>query len=299
MKTFIFIFVIILLTPISTNAVESAIISSERAIVYSDAELATPIGIVKRGKNILVGEHPIKKGLIYTIVLPGRIAYIQAKDLRVENNPDGTKKSTEHNIDVLEKPAEEIYSKNNYFTAIISSLSMGNEWSDLQASIQDGSRESTTLRMNYWRFLFEHRDQRFKLNWSLGLDMMGKEIPHYKFSAAGIEGNVLYSPIRTSLITTDLFLGVLTFPFVRAQNDLAIDGNKSGKMWGYQYGAQVRIFPYSTWGGVAGIMYTSLFLTIDPVVIRQESAAIEDPLYTQKINKIKGLAEYIGISYKF
>ena len=285
-----------LLFPVLARAVESAVISTDKAIIYADDDLATPIGFLRRGKNIIVGSNPLKRGVIYTVILPGRIAYVQAKDLRIEKGSDGSKKVTEHNVEILEKPAEEIFSLNNHLTPMITTMNMGSQWDELSTNIQDS--EGTSSSMNYWRLLFEHRDQRFALNWTMGLDFMGKELPHFKFTAAGLEGNVNYSFIRTSIISTDVFFGVLGFPLVKTVDELAIDQEHIGKMWGYQYGAQVRLFPYSQWGVVGGMMYTSLSLSIDPVVTQKESSDPAQPVYSQEISKIQGWAMFLGVSYK-
>lgn len=283
--------------PDLARAADQAIINSEKALIYADADLSTPIGFLRRGKSIIVGSNPLKNGIIFTVVLPGRIAYIQAKDLKIEKDNNSTQKVTEHNIEILEKPPEEIFSINNYITPMVSTMEMGSQWKDLQTNMQDAEGQPDT-RINYWRLLWEHRDQRFKLNWGMGLDFMGKEMPHFKFSAAGIEANINYSFIRTALLSMDVFTGLLGYPLVKATNDLALDPNRIGKMWGYQYGAQARLFPYSQWGAVGGMMYTSLSLSMDPIVTQKESTDLNDPVYSQKITQIKGWAMFLGISYK-
>lgn len=278
------------------RAAEHAIVSSDKGIVYAEDTLITPIGYLRRGKKIIVGSNPLKQGLIYSVVLTGRIAYIQAKDIHISKEGDENKKVTEHNVAIIEGVEEELYSINNHSTLIMASMNMGDEWTNIMQTMGDESSESS---LPYWRLLFEHRDPRFKANWSLGMDFMGKEQGPVKLSAWGFEGNANYSPLRTNFFTTDFFFGILGFPTLKITNSLALDQEQMGKMWGYQYGVQARLFPYSQWGAVAGLMYTSLAVSINPIITQQESTDPADPVYSQELTKIAGWCLFLGASYKF
>ena len=65
-------------------AAQDAIVLSERAIIYSDKEMKSPIGFIRKGRKISVGEIPRNNAQVYPIVVSGKIAYIRVLDLTVE-----------------------------------------------------------------------------------------------------------------------------------------------------------------------------------------------------------------------
>ena len=82
MKSFVIIFCLVMSFKVS--AAQFAIVTSEKAVIYSDLEMTSPIGFVRRGKKIKVGESPKNKGLVYPIVVSGRIAYIPVIDVSTQ-----------------------------------------------------------------------------------------------------------------------------------------------------------------------------------------------------------------------
>lgn len=65
-------------------AAQDAIVSSQKAIIFSDQEMSSPIGFISQGKKIKIGEIPRNKAQVYPIVVSGKIAYIRAKDVSTE-----------------------------------------------------------------------------------------------------------------------------------------------------------------------------------------------------------------------
>lgn len=61
-----------------------AIVIAERAVVYSDQEMTSPLGFIARGKKVVVGEIARNKAQVYPIVISGKIAYIRALDISTE-----------------------------------------------------------------------------------------------------------------------------------------------------------------------------------------------------------------------
>lgn len=60
---------------------EFAIVKNQQAIVYADKFLTSPIGYIKKGKKIKVGEQPDNRGLAYPIIVSQKIAYIKGEDI--------------------------------------------------------------------------------------------------------------------------------------------------------------------------------------------------------------------------
>ncbi len=68
-----------------------AVVTSERAIIYSDVEMTSKLGYVRKGKKVRVGTVAKNQGQVVPIVVNKRIAYIQLKDLRTVERIDTLK----------------------------------------------------------------------------------------------------------------------------------------------------------------------------------------------------------------
>lgn len=65
-------------------ASQPAMVLVDRAIIYADKEMTSPIGYIARGKKITVGEIPRNKAQVYPIVVSGKIAYVRVIDVTTE-----------------------------------------------------------------------------------------------------------------------------------------------------------------------------------------------------------------------
>ena len=81
----------------SAFAAQVAIVISDRAIIYADRQMSAPIGYLKKGKKLKVGEVKRNKGRVLPVVVNGRIAYIKVADIQ-----------TSKDIKLLEKASERI-----------------------------------------------------------------------------------------------------------------------------------------------------------------------------------------------
>lgn len=62
-------------------ASQEAIVIKDEAVIYSDKYMSAPLGFVKRGKVVKVGDIPRNKAQVYPIAVSGKIAYIRAVDI--------------------------------------------------------------------------------------------------------------------------------------------------------------------------------------------------------------------------
>lgn len=65
-------------------ASQEAMVIVERAVIFSDREMTSPVGYVSRGKKIKVGEIPRNKAQVYPVIVSGKIAYIRVADVTTE-----------------------------------------------------------------------------------------------------------------------------------------------------------------------------------------------------------------------
>jgi hypothetical protein len=83
-KISVFLFLVFFLYCPNLLAAQDAVVLSERAVIYSDLEMTSPIGFVQKGKKVRVGEIPRNNAQLYPIVVAGRIGYIQVIDVSTE-----------------------------------------------------------------------------------------------------------------------------------------------------------------------------------------------------------------------
>lgn len=77
-------------------ATQDAMVIIDRAVVYSDKEMTSPIGYISRGKKIKVGDIARNKSQVYPIIVSGKIAYIRVLDISTEKESmDSTRLTAE------------------------------------------------------------------------------------------------------------------------------------------------------------------------------------------------------------
>jgi hypothetical protein len=63
-------------------AAQWATVSADKAVIYSDQQMTSAIGFIKRGKKVRVGEVARNKGSLLPIIVDKKIAYIRIIDLK-------------------------------------------------------------------------------------------------------------------------------------------------------------------------------------------------------------------------
>jgi hypothetical protein len=65
-------------------AYQSAIVIADKAVIYADEQMSAPLGYVRKGKKIKVGEIPRNRAQVYPIIVSGKRAFIRVLDLSTE-----------------------------------------------------------------------------------------------------------------------------------------------------------------------------------------------------------------------
>lgn len=77
-------------------ASQIGMVIADRAIIYADREMTSPLGFVARGKKVKIGEIPRNKAQVYPIVISGKLAYIRVIDVTTEKESmDATRLTAE------------------------------------------------------------------------------------------------------------------------------------------------------------------------------------------------------------
>jgi len=62
-------------------ASQTAIVVAEEALVYADDKMSAPVGYVRKGKKIIIGEIPRNRSQVYPIIVSGKVAFIRSIDV--------------------------------------------------------------------------------------------------------------------------------------------------------------------------------------------------------------------------
>lgn len=65
-------------------AAQDGIVIVDRAVIYADKTMTSPVGYILKGKRVTIGEVPRNKARVYPIVVSGKVAYIRVIDVNTE-----------------------------------------------------------------------------------------------------------------------------------------------------------------------------------------------------------------------
>jgi hypothetical protein len=60
-------------------------VTANKAVIYSDTEMSSPIGFIKKGKRIRIGSKSRRGGRLYPLVIKKKIAYIKVDSVSTSN----------------------------------------------------------------------------------------------------------------------------------------------------------------------------------------------------------------------
>ncbi len=113
-QVFCLLFSLLFFCPIS-QASQVAMVLAERAVIYSDREMTSPVGYVTRGRKIKVGEIARNKGQVYPIIVSGKIAYVRVVDVTTEKESMESTRLTAERFQKNTKEAPETKFVASYF----------------------------------------------------------------------------------------------------------------------------------------------------------------------------------------
>jgi hypothetical protein len=292
-----FVLIIIMLLPKSVFATRYALVMTKRAIVYADRDLDSPIGYIPAGKKIMIGETERKRGTIISTVVTGRIAWIRLVDISIERENYSSKKiDTQARFTISEDEfrdsnelAEDTLLKNNYLFLSYGVLNLDQDF--VQFSNQLGV-EPKLLSSNF-NIEVVHRTPYRRSFWSLGLSYYTQTHDEYQWNT--MMGNFTYywSLIKSRLFSIDLYLGgMISGDFQLKTNDLTTgkSSNEAGNAYGYKFGGQVKLFPFSSMGLVAGVSNKSIKINqLGPI----KSSVRPDT----ELTSLSGINVYLGVTW--
>jgi hypothetical protein len=238
----------------TAHSAQMAVVSSAQAIIYADQNLTSPIGYVRNGRRLLVGSQARARGSVVPVVVSGRIAYVQLKDVTLSNqlgdsltNSD-QQRELEHLVEAkFEDTDRYSFAENNYFSVGLGSgttSSFSNTFGIDNASFTELSLE------------VDHRPIISRYSVGVGLVYLSLREDELAIRSIRAHVNGYYSLFRMSLISAHLMAGFSLSGDLRVQLE---DEVTSSGMLGLQGGAQLRILPRSRFGITLTGGYNNLF----------------------------------------
>lgn len=258
------------------------------AVIYADPELSAPIGVIKEGKEIIIGSVAKRNGTVFPLIVSNKVAYIESKYLILnEFKVDQQKKLSEHSYyNVEQQVIEDNLAKNNHLTFQLHTLASGNEWKQLSQSAGDTAEDLTGFVA-----LFEHRSPEKKYHWGAGLGYYAINQTRSYFKTLTVEGKAHYLAFHGNYFSIDFGGGILLSGDARAMVQGA-ENEAQGALWGYQMSAQAKLLPFSKISLMSGIEYKKMnFAGLNKIEIPGSDK--------KELKSIGGLGFYVGLSYKF
>lgn len=225
-----------------------------RAIVYSDENMNSPLGYITNEKLITVGNPRKRNPDLVPLVIYGRLAFIESKNIHFENESIEMLSSKrgaprEHNIDItLSKPEDKLAENNSaYFS--FQQFSAGEETKKLANTI-DGS---TNDQFRGFDISLIHRQSLNRVFWGAGYEYNLLSTSNFKFEFYMLNMVGGYTPVKNSLFLIDLTFA-MNFA-ISTQITITDVHQPSGFMWGPQPGARIVFFPDQKYHAFGAISY--------------------------------------------
>ncbi len=247
------LFALISVIPLSLFAAQTAYVRSLEAVVYADKELKTPIGYIRQGKKVEVGEVARNRGTILPIIVAGKIAYIKVEDLLLKDvilasDLEGHGYTEHENLEREEE--KDILTENNYLVFGYHQFSGGSEWEEMTSALGD-----SPSGISHYTFMAEHRPLIYDFFFGLGGGYYYGATEKFTFSAPSADFLLGYNLNKAfSQLYFDFTLGLSFSSGVKVDVSTS-DNTHEGSLYGYSIGLQARVFPQEQYGLIIGYMY--------------------------------------------
>ena len=287
-KTLIFIFILALSG--RAIAAQVAVITSPKAVIYSDQKLTTPLGYISYGKKITVGDVERKDGTVLPVIISGRVAYIQIKDINIKKTSAdpgiNTPKVKEHDIEESFKTDQDKLSENNFVSFRAGTYSGGEDWKLFSEEFDD-----TSSNLANFSILMEHRTPVNRMSWGFGISYYTVAQDELEAKTLTLDGTLYYALVHFRYATIEGFGG---FSF---SGDFKISQGggeqiTKGVLYGYNFGAIARLLPYSKIGFYGGFSIQKLYIKDLEPITNENSDDVT-------IGSLSGTNIFAGLSYKF
>jgi hypothetical protein len=227
-----------------------------RAVVYSDIYMNSPLGYISNNKLIMVGRSNKTNPDLVPLVVYGRLAFIELKNIQYTNesvNLLNSKRGAprEHNIDtILGKPEEKI-SVNNSAYFHLHQFSAGEQTSNLFGAFDGTSQE------NFKGFgtSLIHRQSDGRFFWGGGLEYNTISSANIDFYTLMINPIFGYTPLLFPSFLIDLSFSLDFSATAQLKLNNNSENNPTPFLYGPQLMARIVFFPQKRYHFTSSLGY--------------------------------------------
>jgi hypothetical protein len=253
---FLVITINLLMAP--AHGAQLAVVTTSQAIIYADQSLNSPIGFVRSGRRLMVGSVARGRGTVVPVVVAGKIAYIQVKDVALSNSAQQELERSGEQSRQLEHIVEEnVYhstfnydlTENNFIIFGPAILSPGTALEQLNDVDNTASQN-----LSQWSLSIEHRPILSPFSFNVGLSYFSLSQSNFQLQSLSGHGTFNYNLIRLPYLNIGPMAGLyLSGDFRFKTTELATRGG----LVGYKIGGQARLAPRQKIGAAfeAGLQY--------------------------------------------
>jgi hypothetical protein len=223
-KHYIFALICCLFTSVSYGA-QWATVSSKKAVIYSDVEMTSVIGYVKRGKKIRVGNKAKNKGRLLPLIVNKKVLYIEIKDIQTNEKLAQLNNAIER----VKKKSEVIESESRI------SVTGGALFSNTSSPDFDGESDDVFTGGGAFGYFGNLRKKTlYRSGLSYYTLQESRDDKQFSFSLMSIPIDYYIPLIKTSHYDFHIYLGGIIVPFAeyRVANDFTLNGYGLGASLG-------------------------------------------------------------------
>ncbi len=277
-----------------TGGTYTARVTASKAVVYADENMLSPLGYIGNGKAIIVGNPRRMNRDLVPIVIYGRLAFIEIKDIRYEDKADeeySVKRGAprEHNIDAIIQTPEEALSENNSFYFSLHTYATNDEIKRAFLRADDADNGS----MTGFSAQFIHRKELSRVFWGAGIDYSSTSSASMKYGYWLLSPTLGYTPMRNRLFLVDVYASLDLALNTQLEITSNYEKEPSGWMYGLQANARIVFFPNSKYHVAGGLGLRKY--TITGLETLQDSSGN----YFDGITGLTALQIFLGVGYEF
>lgn len=275
------------------HAAQWATVKVDKAIIYAHSDLTSAIGFVPMDKKILVGSKARRKGTVLPIIVSGKIAWIQIKDLVLSERYEDQKvvESRFYDRKFQGREQEKIRP-----VKALSNISMsGGVWDpgsgQKEASLFISGEESKSYGTQF-HIKYRHNpyiDQR--VTWGAGFSYFAVSDNNFSLQVPALMGEGIVNIRQEENYLLDFIIGVSYAP---SANSTLFENKENGSAFGWHLDLRLSLFTQEDWGLITGIGYQSLKTNIE------NQAEVGNQLVTLNLDDttFSGPHIYAGVLYR-
>lgn len=267
------------------NGPTLARVISPKAIVYADENMNSPLGYIANGKVITVGNPRRLNRELVPVVVYGRVAFVEIKNLQYENASMDEESGRhgaprEHNFDInLMKPEEKLAENNSVYLSL-HRFGAGAEIKQAFLDIEGEEKDSFTGASAQ----FIHRHSLSRFFWGVNFDTSKISQEQMELGVFFMGPTLGYTLLKNVVFALDVYASLDISVGTEFEIKNNFEKESDPVIWGPQVNARVVLFPEAKYHVAGGMGF------------RRYSVAKMAPLKDVNGNDVKGVKNITGLN---